>query len=420
MRGTALRTLLWLGAVPPRRSLSRSPGEARPRGELFFDVRVTTAVRLVVACHSYFPAVGGLEGLVQGLAEGVARRGLDVQLVTRQDPGTSPVEQVNGVSVHRIAMRKLGRFYFPRGYRRMLRSLSPDVVHLHGNRVWSADYYLPFAGRFGWPQVMTGHGFYQYELHHRMWDRWYFERYLPSRLRFFAFYGATTEHERNELLSWGVEPSKVEVIPAAISLAEFERPQTDLTEVRSRWGFRAPHVLVYAGGFYPNKRVDRLIRSVAATRGRWALVAVGRDMPGSGYDRAAMSQLAAQLGVEAALHDVVPRSQVLDALSAADAVGLGSSYEGFGILLLEAMAAGRPFVAFRTGAAPELAATGAGICVDTEAEFAAALTRLEDTGLRNTMGQRGREAAPRYSIDEQAARYLRLYERAVEAPPRPP
>jgi len=387
----------------------------RTQGESFFGARATTAVRLVVACHSYFPAIGGVERLTQGLAEELVRRGNSVTVVTRQDPGTAASEVVNGVTVDRIAMRRLGRFHFPRGYRRTLRSLSPDVVHLIGNRVWSADGYLPFAGRFGWPQVMTGHGFYQYELHHRWWDRWYFERYLPSRLRRFDFYGADTEYERNELVSWGVEPSKVAVIPAAISLSEFDRPRTGADRVRAGWRFRAPHVLVYVGGFYPNKRVDRLVRSVAATQGRWALVAIGRDIPGSEYDRASMTRLAAQCGIEAIFQDVVPRSEVLAALSASDAVGLGSTYEGYGILLLEAMATGRPFVAFRTGAAPELAATGAGFCVDTEAQCADALRRLEDDATRDAMGKHGKDAASRYSMEEYARRYLLLYERAIAA-----
>ena len=371
-------------------------------------------MRLVVACHSYFPAVGGSERLIQALAEELAHRGTDVTVVTRQDPGTSRKEQLRGVTVVRLPMVRLGRFYVPRGYGRTLRSLAPDVFHLAGNRVWCADFYLPFAGRYAWPSVMAGFGFYQYEMHRRAWDRWYFENWIPSRLQHIDRYAALTAHERDQLLSWGVGASKVEVIPAAVALEEFDAPRRSAAEVRAKWGFKAPNVAVYAGGFYDNKRVDRLVRSVAATHGRWALVAIGKDLPGAPHDRASVAHLASETGAEVALRDVLPRPELLDAFSAADAVVLGSSYEGYGILLLEAMAMGRPFVAFRSGAAPELAATGSGFCVDTETEFAEALHRLEDAGTRESTGARGRAAVREYGVDRLATRFLNSYEQAAE------
>ena len=381
---------------------------------MFSFGRATTRVRLVIACHSYFPAVGGVERLAQGVAEQFARRGVDTTVVTRRDAGTAPVERVNGVNVIRIPMTRFAGFHVPRGYLRTLRELNPDIFHLIGNRVWCVDFYFPFARNSRWPLVMTGHGFYQYEMHRRAWDRWYFEKYLPRCLRRVDVYTADTVHERDQLVGWGVDPSRIEVLPAAVSLDEFAGPRSDLQTVRSKWGFRAPHVAVYAGGFYENKRVDRLVRAVAATGGAWALVAIGRDLPGGAHDRASVARLASALGAEVALTDVRPRGEVLDALAAADAVVLGSSYEGFGILLLEAMAMGRPFVAFRTGAAPELAATGSGLCVDTTEEFAAALGKLVDPATRGALGARGRASVEAYSIDELVNRLGRTYERAAE------
>lgn len=370
-------------------------------------------MRLVLSCHSYFPAVGGVERFVQTLAEGVAQRGIDTTVVTRQDPGTSRREDLHGVTVLRLPMVSIGRFHVPRDYLSTLRGLRPDVLHLSGNRVWSADCYLPFAGRFGWAQVMTGHGFYQYEMRRRLWDRWYFEKYLPGRIRHFNVYAASTEHERDQLVSWGVSPDRMELVPDGIPLGEANETRSDTATVRARWGLRTPHVAFYAGGFYENKRVDRLVRSVAATGGSWGLVAVGRDLPDSSCSRERVSRLATESGAPAKFQDVVSRSEFLDGIAAADAVVLGSSYEGFGLLLLEAMAMGRPFVAYRTGAAPELAAKGGGFCVGSETEFTEALGRLEDPGLRARMGARGRELVQEYSVENEVRRYVGLYERAL-------
>ena len=370
-------------------------------------------MRVVVACHSYFPTVGGSERFAQALGEGLARRGHETSVVTRRDPGTSAHEELGGVDVHRIAMRHVGRFHFPRRYLATLRSLQPEVLHLSGNRVWCADFYLPWAGSARWAQVMTGHGFYQYEMHRRAWDRWYFERYLPGRIRKFQVYTARTLHERDQLIHWGVEPERIEFVPEGVQLDEFAAPRADPSTVRARWTLPTPYLAVYVGGFFENKRVDRLVRAVAATKGRWGLLAVGRDIPGSAYDRTHIARLAAELRAPVVVQDVLPRAEVLDALAAADAVVLGSSYEGFGILLLEAMASGTPFVAFRTGAAAELAATGGGTCVDSEEEFSDALGRLEDPLARRSMGAVGRVAVQEYSMDRQIDHFVAVYERAL-------
>ena len=372
-------------------------------------------MRVVVACHSYSPTVGGSERFAQALSEGLVRRGLPTSVVTRQDPGLPAREEIGGVDVVRIAMRRLGRFHLPKAYRATLRRLRPDVLHLSGNRVWCADFYLPWAGRAPWAQVMTGHGFYQYAMHRRAWDRWYFERYLPGRIRKFQVYTPLTLHERDQLLSWGVEPGRLELVPQAVDLAEFAGPRASPDRVWSRWALPTPHRAVYVGGFFENKRVDRLVRAVAATHGRWGLLAVGRDAPGSMADRSHVARLVEELRAPVRIEDVLPREDVLDALAAADAVVLGSSYEGFGILLLEAMASGTPFVSFRAGAAAELAATGSGFCVDSEEEFAEALGRLEDPARHRSMSERARSEAGGYSLERQIEHFVAVYERALEA-----
>ena len=372
-------------------------------------------MRLVFCCHSYFPAVGGSERFVQGLAEGAARHGHETTVVTRQDPGTAAREEVGGVSVVRLRMRNFAGFHLPRRYRATLRELRPDLVHLIGNRVWAADYYLPHAGSFPWAQLMTGIGFYQYEMHGRWWDRWYFERYLPRRVRHLDRYVASTEHERDQLLGWGVPPSRLSLVPLGIPLAEFPAVPTPSAGLPAEWGVGTPFLAFYAGGFYENKRVDRLVRSVAATGGQWGLVGVGRDVPGSPCSRAVVERLAAGLGARARFEETIDRARFLATLRAADVAVLGSAYEGFGLFLVEAMAMGRPFVAYRTGIAPELAANGAGVVVDTEAEFTDALRQLEDPAVRARMGTAGRALVPTYSLERELEQYLGLYDATLAA-----
>ena len=104
---------------------------------------------------------------------------------------------------------------------------------------------------------------------------------------------------------------------------------------------------------------------------------------------------------------------VEETLGAADIVVVPSLSEGFGLVALEAMAAGRPCVASRTGGLPEIVADDdSGILVppgDVNA-LTAALDRLvSNPGLRATMGRRGR-ALVEERFDIRVRQIIRMYD----------
>ena len=368
-------------------------------------------MHVVHACHRYHPVPGGSERIAQVLAEGAARRGHRVTMITQAEPGVPDREEIGGVEVVRLRMRPYGGIRFPVGYHAALRASDGDLFHLHGNRIWCADFYLPLARLYAWPQLATGHGFYQYANDPKPWDRWYFERYFPRVLAGLDLYACDTEFERRQLQGWGVPEAQLARLPLGVPQEEFAPDAAGAAAMRSHWQLTAPHVAVYAGGFFPNKRVDRLIDAVAATRGDWALVALGRDVPGTPYDAASCAERARRAHIEYLAPGAIPRPEVVRSFLASDAVVLGSSYEGFGVTLAEAIAAGKPFVSFRVGAAPEMAATGAGEVVERVEEFAAALTRLADPGERARRADRARASAADWSDVAMLDRYLSVYER---------
>ncbi|HYK93333.1 MAG TPA: glycosyltransferase family 4 protein [Thermoplasmata archaeon] len=376
-------------------------------------------MHVLFASHRYYPVPGGTERIAQLLAESVVRAGHRATMITQLEPGTRERDSLNGVDIIRLRTRPVAGIRFPVGYLRQLRKLRADVFHVQGNRIWCADFYFPVARLFRWRQLVTGHGFYQYAIHRTGIDRIYFERYLPRALRAFDLYVCDTEYERRQLRGWGVPESRLERVPLGADTEEFSGPHADAGATRASWSFRATQVAVYVGGFFENKRVDRIIEAVARRSGRWAVVCIGRDIPESPYNQAYCARLAEKLGVEARFLGVISRSAIVASLEAADAVVSGSEYEGFGVTLAEAMAAGRPFVAWDSGAAPEMTATGAGILVRSVEEFAQGLEHLEDPDRRTEVADRARRASADWSTAAMCARYLKLYEALAARGPRP-
>ncbi len=364
-------------------------------------------MKIVHSVFRYLPVSGGATRLVQLLAEGAAARGHDVTVVTQEEPGAPSEETIAGVRVLRVPIRRVGKFRLPRGYRALLHRLDADVFQLNGNRIWNADFYLPYARSFDWPQAIMPMGFYHYWMRRGLLRWFYYDRYFAGRIRAFGRYLALTGAEREQVVGWGYPPERARVLPVGVDLEEFARSPADPAALRSAWRLPVRQVAVYAGGLYDNKRVDRLVRAVAGTRGEWGLVVLGPDVPGHPYDRAHCEALARELGAPVRFLGAVPRTELVTSFFAADAYVQASAFEGFGITLVEAMATGRPFVAFDAGVARDVAARGAGVVVSSEEEMSRALVDLPRRARER--GSAARLVAQDYSVAQMVDRALEQY-----------
>jgi glycosyltransferase involved in cell wall biosynthesis len=189
---------------------------------------------------------------------------------------------------------------------------------------------------------------------------------------------------RELVISWGVPPERVTLLPNAAPRVSDAR----VFEVGAR------PVLAFAGRLTAQKDLGRALDAMRELTGTRLLIA------GDGPERA---QLEAAAGERVEFLGALPRAEVLGLLRAADASILTSAWENFPHGVVESLAVGTPVIATRTGGVAEVVRDGEnGLLVepgDTAAFIAAVRRYLDDAGLRERLRAAAAPSVAEYGAD---------------------
>jgi glycosyltransferase involved in cell wall biosynthesis len=234
-----------------------------------------------------------------------------------------------------------------------------------------------------------------------------FVHLLPPVLRRAAAIIAVSRFTADELGAWVPEVAdRVTVVP----IGAHTRAAATSDEVTS-----GPPYILLLGNLGARKNLPLLLDAFALLRRRGAelrLVLAGAPDPLVDIDA---------LLIERGIHEGVIVTGYVDdgraaaLLEGAAALAFPSLYEGFGMPPVEAMAAGTPVVAVRSGATPETLGD-AGVLVppgDAEAFADALAAVLHDDELRGRLVAAGRRRAAEFSWARTARETLEVYRRAV-------
>lgn len=203
-----------------------------------------------------------------------------------------------------------------------------------------------------------------------------------------------SDRTRDETLSYvNADRSKFVVIPNCMTLGIQTTPKI----------FSTTKPRFFVVGTKPNKNLPRIMEALQGIPCQLVVV---------GALSAAHRQLIADYGLDVENHVGLDNSAIADQYGAADAVLFIPTYEGFGLPILEAQAAGRPLITSRRSPMQEVA--GPGSClVDPEdiSEIRDAVLRVvHDRAYREALVQSGTENVRHYSPDVIASRYASVYE----------
>ncbi|MGO9566831.1 MAG: glycosyltransferase family 4 protein [Desulfomonilaceae bacterium] len=206
-------------------------------------------------------------------------------------------------------------------------------------------------------------------------------------------------------------------------------PGTNAVDSECRLGLDLPDGLISAGitgddyflaigQLHPRKRIDLILEAVARTSNAKLCVA------GTGPEKNRLQRTAKDLGVEdrVVFLDGLNNSELQNVLSRASGVIFTPIREPFGIVALEAMAAGKPLIGVNEGGFTELVHDTSGFLVPPDAEaLAEKMCFVRDTPrVALNMGKAALHEAAQHSWDRSATELLHIVEDTFEAWPNRP
>lgn len=395
---------------------------------------------------------GSLPRIIWNIAQRTAGRGHDVTIIERKWKGLPAVDEHNGVRFRRLPLRTgsdepwrqvpyemvsdlsglatlvVDRTNFALKTLQVLRNIDYDAIHV----------YLPFAANV----LVT--------VSRRLRQRMVYTAQLgelrlnsltttdeegdldaPAFLNFFspdiylarrtAYTTVLNPTVKQIFAENGVPSDSLVHIPNGVDIEKFTTvSETDCEQVRAKYGLEDGPVVFFAGTVMPRKGVAEFVEAasevVAEGHGDVEFVIAGEtDLDEEYLDRVQTIIADAGIGDNVTFTGYLDDPELLPMYQTSDTFVLPSFEEGFGMVVSEAMAAGTPPIASRISGIKQQIEDGlTGIMIEPgdTGELADALIELLDNQeKRQTMGERSRERAQRFSWETITDQYIDVYER---------
>lgn len=390
---------------------------------------------------------GGMNVYVRDLSRELGRRGIAVDVFTRQqNPALPQISRRLGTNCRVIHLpagpvkpydKNLVFHHLPEFVEGIagLAEKEGTTYHLLHSHYWlSGSVALSLRERWGTPVIQMFHtlGHMKNSVAQRAADmetdlRIQVETDVMAQADLLV---AATPLERAQM-TWlyGANPAKIRVVPCGVDTKLFK--PIPPAEARARLGLPSDHQMVlFVGRVEPLKGIDTLLRAMALLvrdlpdwQRRLCVSIIGGDAAANSAavneEMKRLKRLRAELGISDLV--VFLGAQDQDALnvyySAAEVLVMPSHYESFGMVALEAMACGTPVIASKVGGLAFTVQDGVtGFHVpdrDPEALAARISLTLRDPDMRHRLGQQAAQWAQRYNWPAVASQIVALYDQSL-------
>jgi glycosyltransferase involved in cell wall biosynthesis len=336
--------------------------------------------------------IAGAEQHLLTLLAGLRQQDIDARFLMLVEPGTPMDDFMQAAAEHGIPVKRMTIYHHADPtllvrLARRLRALRPDIVHTH---LLHADLYgIPAARLARVPVVIASrHNDNTFrrkapfkQINRALWAMCDAGIAISAAITRFTIEVEGAAPAQMHTILYGLDP--------AAQIADRAGARADL---RAELGLPADAILPgMVCRLIEQKGIPYALRAfqqIAASHPTAHLILVGE-----GDQRPALEALTAELGLTERVHFLGWRTDTAHIYAALDVFLMPSLWEGFGLVLLEAMAQSLPVVGSRVSAIPEVVADGeTGILCpprDIEALAAALDGLLADADRRAAMGAAG-------------------------------
>jgi len=375
--------------------------------------------RVALFTDSYLPTVDGVVNSVLLTKRALESRGHSVYVFAPADPGNGRHAEPRTVFIRAKAFRHYPGYrlaMFPGREMDQVRELGIDLIHSHG--VGFVGLKAMFAG---WgakiPIVQTYHTavqdavqFYSpFGLNLHLLERG-LRLYLRVFLHRCAGVVVPSRAILREVRSLAPRARISDVIPTGVDPQRFH-PDVDGLPVREQWGLNGNDVLLHVGRVAAEKNLPLAIGAFALVRERnpdAKLLIVGRGPYLSRcYDQVRRRGLQGDV----IFTGFIPDHELPRYYAAADAFVIPSKFETQGLVVLEALATGKPVAGANYRAIPEFVRTGVNGALFDPGDVRGCAEAMEQCLRgRDRMRDAARATALEYSVERCATRLESVYD----------
>ena len=268
--------------------------------------------------------------------------------------------------------------------RRLVRTGGYELVHFHTARAHALS---PWLHGLGVKRVVTRR--MDYPLKRGGWQRFLYGTGVDAVV-------AISHRVEAALIGGGIPPARIRRIPSGVDTARFVPDPLARARIRHSYGLDSDELLIVSIGALVERKAQANLIEAAARLHRQGL-RLSYMVCGDGPQRTALEAQARAAGMGHQVYFPGFCSDVPAYLAAADVFVHVPLREGLGVAVIEALAAGRPIIASRTGGIPELIEdrhTGLLVPPQAPGALAAALAQLvHNPTLAASLGRAGQQRA---------------------------
>jgi len=241
----------------------------------------------------------------------------------------------------------------------------PKILNQHKPDVFlSPDGYLSTSNDIPSLPVIHDINFEHYPKDLPFWYRKYYRHYFPKFAQKATRIATVSEFSKQDIVEkYKVDPNKIDVVYNGVSDRFNPLDKNEINETQKELSNGRPY-FVFVGAIHPRKNIGRMLKAFEKFKSSGSypqkLLMVGKKKWWTTDMEKTYTTM--KYKDDVIFKDNMNSQQVSKAIGAADALLYVSTFEGFGIPILEAMKCGVPVITSDVSSMPEVAGSAALIC----------------------------------------------------------